>query len=151
MDVINILAKKLDETYAIVLVGTTPEIDRMLSRRIISIHKTDNQTQLAEIYSAADVFINPTREDNYPTVHMESVACGTPVISFDVGGCRESIPAGFGECVPCGDVKAMEAAIARWCNTDKEHMVNLDRIVGFELDEKECFRKYIDLYQVYST
>lgn len=147
LDVVNKLADTLDKTYVVVLVGTTPAIDKQLSPRIVSIHKTDNQTQLAEIYSAADVFINPTREENYPTVHLESIACGTPVISFDVGGCRETIPEGWGECVPCDDVDGMKAAIIRWCSK-ATHAVSPDREQLTRMDEKECFLEYIDLYQV---
>ena len=46
--------------------------------------------ELAEIYSAADVFVNPTHQDTYPTVNLEARACGTPVITYDVGGSPES-------------------------------------------------------------
>lgn len=150
LDVVNKLANMLDEEYAIVLVGTTPAVDKQLSPRIICIHKTDDQAQLADIYSAADVFINPTREENYPTVHLESIACGTPVISFDVGGCKETIPEGCGECVSCGDVEEMERAIIRWCSNAVAHAQSFDREYIARMDEKECFRKYIDLYQAYA-
>lgn len=62
------MAEKLGEQYQIVLVGTDGEIDKNLPQNIISIHRTQNQKELAEIYSAADVFVMPTREENYPTV-----------------------------------------------------------------------------------
>lgn len=58
---------------------------------IICIQKTENPLQLAQLYTAADVFLNPTHEDNYPTVNLEAQACGTPIITYDVGGCRETI------------------------------------------------------------
>lgn len=58
---------------------------------IICIQKTNNPIQLAQLYTAADVFINPTHEDNYPTVNLEAQACGTPIITYDIGGCRETI------------------------------------------------------------
>lgn len=148
LDVINKLADLLDETYAIVLVGTTPAVEKQLSPRIIGIHKTENQAQLAEIYSAADVFINPTREENYPTVQLESIACGTPVISFHVGGCKETIPEGWGECVPCDDVDGMKAAIIRWCSQKRIRAVSAGRENVAGMDEKVCFCKYIDLYQI---
>ena len=47
--------------------------------------------ELAQIYSAADIFVNPTYEDNYPTVNLEAQACGTPVITYDTGGAKETI------------------------------------------------------------
>ena len=53
--------------------------------------RTDSPSQLAGIYTAADVFFNPTLEDNYPTVNLEAEACGTPVVTYDTGGCRETL------------------------------------------------------------
>lgn len=55
------------------------------------IERTSRKDQLAAIYTSADIFFNPTREDNYPTVNLEAQACGTPVMTYDVGGCRETI------------------------------------------------------------
>ena len=57
--------------------------------------RTESAGQLAAIYSAADVFFNPTLEDNYPTVNLEAEACGTPVITYDTGGCRETLRMGL--------------------------------------------------------
>ena len=92
LDVFINLAKDLDpELYRIVLVGTDDTIDRELPNIIISIHRTESQRKLAEIYTAADVFLNPTREENFPTTNLESLACGTPVITSSVGGCPETI------------------------------------------------------------
>lgn len=58
---------------------------------MICIQRTHNAKQLAEIYTVADYFVNPTYEDNYPTVNLEAKACGTYVITYDTGGCRETI------------------------------------------------------------
>lgn len=55
------------------------------------IGRTESREQLAAIYTSADLFFNPTWEDNYPTVNLEAEACGTPVATYDVGGCRETI------------------------------------------------------------
>ena len=91
IDVFIELAKRLDDRFKIVLVGTNDEDDKILPDNIISIHRTSNQKELAEIYSSADLFFNPTREDNYPTVNMESIACGTPVMTFNTGGSPEML------------------------------------------------------------
>lgn len=53
--------------------------------------KTESARRLAAIYTAADVFFNPTMEDNYPTVNLEAEACGTPVLTYNTGGCAETI------------------------------------------------------------
>lgn len=58
---------------------------------IICIPRTNSSEELAAIYSAADLFINPTHEDNYPTVNLEAQLCGTKILTYDVGGCKETI------------------------------------------------------------
>ncbi|WP_289490328.1 glycosyltransferase, partial [Klebsiella pneumoniae] len=85
------LAKRLPHEYKIVLVGADDRIEQQLPNNIISIQRTQNQQELAEIYSAADVFVNPTKEENYPTVNMEAIACGTPVLTFKTGGSPEML------------------------------------------------------------
>ena len=59
--------------------------------RVILMTRTDSPMQLAALYTSADVFFNPTVEDNFPTVNLEAEACGTPVMTYDTGGCRETI------------------------------------------------------------
>lgn len=61
--------------------------------QIMLIPKTRIASELAMIYSTADCFINPTYEDNYPTVNLEAKACGTYIISYDTGGCAETLKA----------------------------------------------------------
>ena len=118
LDVFVELAGRLDrEKYQIVLVGTSDTIDKLLPGNIISVHRTQNQKQLAEIYTAADMFVNPTREDNYPTVNMEALACGTPVITFNTGGSPEIPDEACGVVVPCDDTDAMERTIVRICES----------------------------------
>lgn len=58
---------------------------------IIAIPRTSNTKELAEIYTAADFFVNPTYEDNYPTVNLEAIACGTKVITYNTGGSPETL------------------------------------------------------------
>ena len=106
------LAERLDsEKFKIVLVGTDDEVDSMLPKNFISIHRTSNQQQLAEIYSAADVFVNPTREETFSLVNIESLACGTPVITFCTGGSPECIDEKTGIVVPYNDTEKMISAI----------------------------------------
>ena len=82
LDVFIELAKRLNDDYKIVLVGTSDATDATLPENIISIHRTDNQIELAKIYSAADVFVTPTREEVLGMVSAEAIACGTPVVTF---------------------------------------------------------------------
>ena len=88
------LSKILDNTYKIVLVGLSEKQLKTIPDSIIGITRTNSTKELAEIYTAADVFLNLTYEDNYPTVNLEAQACGTPVITYDTGGSPESVPKG---------------------------------------------------------
>ena len=112
LDVFVELAKRLEpEKYQIVLVGTDETVDKLLPQTIISIHRTQNQTELAEIYTAADLFVNPTRDENYPTVNMEALACGTPVLTFNTGGSPEIIDDTCGAVVPKNDIDGLYSEI----------------------------------------
>lgn len=96
------LAGIIDDNYVIVLVGVNEKQKNTLPGNVIGISRTDNTAELAEIYTAANVFFNPTYEDNYPTVNLEAQACGTPVITYKTGGSPESTdPLGV---LPQGDV-----------------------------------------------
>ncbi len=85
------LAKILDEKYQIVLVGISDEQRSILPNNVIGIKRTENQRQLAELYSLAYAFLNFTYEDNFPTVNIEALACGAPVICYQTGGATEML------------------------------------------------------------
>lgn len=115
LDVFIRLAQRLDQNYKILLVGTDDHVDKQLPYNIISIHRTTNVQELARLYASADVFVNPTREDNYPTTNLEALACGTPVITFRTGGSPESVDETCGSVIECGDIAALEKEIIRVC------------------------------------
>ncbi|MBR3966522.1 MAG: glycosyltransferase [Clostridia bacterium] len=145
LDIFIELAGRLDEAYQIVLVGTNEKIDDVLPNNIISIHRTKDQQELAEIYSAADLFLNPTREDTYPTVNMEALACGTPVLTFRTGGSPEIIDENCGTVVEVDDIDAVEREIIRICEEkpfSREACLNRSRI----FDKKMKFKEYVELY-----
>ena len=77
----------------------------------ISIKRTENQQQLAEIYSASDVFFNPTLQDTFPTVNLEAEACGLPVVTYNTGGAKETIHLPQSKVVPKRDLEAAIQAI----------------------------------------
>lgn len=147
LDVFVELATRLDKNkYQIVLVGTNESIDKNLPDNIISIHRTDSQKELAEIYTASDLFVNPTREDTFPTVNIEALACGIPVLTFKTGGSPEILDEKCGLVVPCDDIDAMEREIIRICTDNpysKEDCIN--RAKNFDMNEK--FKEYVELYE----
>ena len=147
LDIFIELSKRLDENkYKIMLVGTDEYIEKDLPDNIISIHRTKNQNELAKIYSAADLFVNPTREDTYPTVNMESLACGTPVLTFNTGGSPEIIDETCGMVVEKDDIDSMYNEIINICENNvfaKEMCLRKSRM----FDKNEKYRNYIELYK----
>ena len=129
------LAEMLDDTYRVVLVGLKPEQMKKVPKNITAIMRTDNPQQLAHIYTTADIFVNPTYQDNYPTVNLEAQACGTPVITYRTGGSVESVPKG--QIVEQGDLQGLLLAI--------ENMEN-GKIQNMDFSAEHCFFEYIALY-----
>ena len=147
LDVFIELSRRLDdEKYQIVLVGTDDNVDKLLPQNIISIHRTSNQRELAEIYSAADLFVNPTREDNFPTVNIEALACGTPVITFKTGGSPECINSTSGKVVDYNDIDGLEKEIIR-ISTEKPFNAKSCRKKGEEYNEVNKYMDYIKIYE----
>jgi glycosyltransferase involved in cell wall biosynthesis len=147
LDVFIQLSKILDpDKYQIVLVGTTEKVDQQLPSSIISVHSTQNQLELAEIYSASDLLLNPSREDNYPTTHMEALACGTPVLTFQTGGTFEMLDETCGAVVPCDDIEAFCHEILRICEEGSFSSENCLRKAK-DFDQNQKFKEYIDLYE----
>ncbi len=140
------LANELDENYQIILVGTTEEIDKQLPKRITSIHRTENIYQMAELYHKANVFANPTREDNFPTTIMESISCGTPVVTYDVGGCREILDEKTGIVVPVNDYHLFKESIINICNAPKSTYIDACVQRAERYNENVKYQEYINLY-----
>ena len=104
------LAGMVTENQKIVLVGVPEDLAKTLPENILALPRTKSAKELAQIYTAADVFVNPTYEDNLPTVNLEARACGTKVVCYNTGGCPETL--GEGDVlVPKGDVQKLYEAI----------------------------------------
>lgn len=146
LDVFVDLAQRLPDDYQIVLVGTEEKTDKFLPAGIFSIHRTQDQNELAAIYSAADVFVNPTREETFPTVNLEAIACGTPVVTFRTGGSSEMLDETCGSVVACDDVDAIEKAIVRTC-TQKPFLKTQCVRKARAFEKNERFKEYVELYE----
>ena len=90
------LSQIIDSDSIIVLVGLTDNQIKKMPNNIYGITKIEDIQELVSIYSSADVFFNPTYEDNYPTTNLEALACETPVITYNTGGSPECITSSNG-------------------------------------------------------
>ena len=131
------LRKLLDRRYEIVLVGVSEEDKNILPNGMLGITRTDSVRELAEIYTTADIFLNLTYEDTYPTVNLEAQACGTPVITYRTGGSVESVP--IEQVANQGDLNGLADLIVKYEGKKTS-------IQGF-YDKNVAFEKYIELYE----
>lgn len=134
------------DSYEITLVGVSQRQKDDLPDGIIGILSTANQEELAALYSKSDVLINPTYADTFPTVNLEALACGTPVISYRTGGSPEAVDETTGVVVEQGDINALADAI----RSMKKHPLSSDdcrKRAEEYFDKDKCFEKYIELYE----
>lgn len=101
----------------VVLVGVSEEVRKLLPENIIAVNRTESRQKLAEFYSAADMLVNPTYNDSFPTVNLEALACGTPVVTYRTGGSPEAIDAETGAVVEKGDYAGLLSHIRKFAQT----------------------------------
>jgi putative colanic acid biosynthesis glycosyltransferase len=136
------------EKCVILLIGLSQGQIQKLPKSIIGIQRTESVGQLADLYSAADVFLNPTFEDTFPTTNLESLACGTPVITYKTGGSVESVDENTGVVIDKGDIGGLINAIKSIKNKGKcfyEKNCRESAIKNF--DRKIKFNDYLELYK----
>lgn len=141
------LRKELPDYYIIVLVGVNAEQKKMLPEGMIGVEHTESLDELVKLYSSADVFVNTTYEDNFPTTNLEALACGTPVITYRTGGSVEAVFEGTGSVVEQGDILGLKKEVERLCSKDRTIMKSECRQRALEnFKAEERFEDYVNLY-----
>ncbi len=146
LDVIVELAKRLTPDYKLVMVGSNDELDTILPPSVLTIHKTNDQRELAQLYTAADVLVNPTREEVLGLTNIEALACGTPVVTFRTGGSPECLDDTCGMVVEKDDVDALEASILRIC-WEKPYSEASCIARAKHFDKNQRLMEYMELYK----
>jgi len=141
------LRSMLDPDIEIVLAGLTPQQIRDLPAGINGISRTENIDELVALYSAADVFLNPTYMDNFPATNLEALACGTPVITYKTGGSPEAVSDDCGLVVKKGDIPGLVSAINEIIHKGKENFSSNCRSRAVTLYDRNLkTMEYLDLY-----
>ena len=151
------MAARLDRDEVIVLVGMDrKQLDDVLSRygrtvlgdRMVAVKRTADVHQLAGLYSTADVLVNPTWQDNYPTVNLEAISCGTPVVTYRTGGSIEAVAGDTGFVVEQGDIEGLVDAVRRVETLGKAHFMDACRSRAVkEFRKEDRYAEYIELYE----
>lgn len=151
------MAARLDSDEVIVLVGMDrKQLDDVLSRcgriilgdRMVAVKRTADVHQLAGLYSTADVLVNPTWQDNYPTVNLEAISCGTPVVTYRTGGSIEAVAGDTGFVVEQGDIEGLVDAVRRVETLGKANFMDACRSRAVkEFRKEDRYAEYIELYE----
>lgn len=145
-DIVEI-AKVLDNFNFVVIGVNKKQKNKYKLKNLTLIEKTENIDELIKFYSAADVFINPTYEDNFPTTNIEALACGTPVITYNTGGSPEALTDDTGIIVEKGNINEIIKAI-NYIVENKNNKFNvsqcLKRAQFFDMNDK--YEEYYKLY-----
>ena len=141
------LRKMLASNIKIILVGLNATQIQELPSGVIGVERMQNMSELAGLYAMADVFVNPTYADTFPTVNLESLACGTPVITYRTGGSPEAISPETGVVVEQGNLQSLCDAIDCVLQRGKDYYKENCRKRAEEFfDKDKCYQQYIDLY-----
>lgn len=138
-----------DGTYKVILIGVQEGLMGSLPSNIIAIKRTQDQTELAQYYSMADVFVNPTYNDTFPTVNIEALACGTPVVTYDTDGSGEIVnDINTGEVIEQGSFTQLKSAIASVLSKGRESFSS--ECVKRAQERFDKRDRYLDYYEIYS-
>lgn len=142
------LSKLLDnETYQVVMIGLNKKERSALPTNIIGIERTESIEELAQWYTLAHVFVNPTSQDNFPTTNLEALACGTPVITYSTGGSPEAIDEKTGIIVEKGDIEGLFDAVNYFYNIDMSQISQNCRTRAESLYDKKT--RYLDYVRIF--
>ncbi|MBE6411874.1 MAG: glycosyltransferase [Opitutales bacterium] len=143
------IQKKLGDDFVCVVVGVNSKQKEFLKKyNIIAIERTENVRELCELYTIASVFANPTLEEALSMVNLEALACGTPVVTFNSGGTKETITnTEIGSVIEHNeDIMCQE--IIRFSNIDKKLISKKCRqSVEENFDKNHVWQKYINIYK----
>lgn len=141
------LRDKLSDKFIIILVGVSFKQKNNLPKGIIGVCRTENASQLAELYSMADVFLNPTYQDTLPTVNIEALACGTPVIGYNTGGSADIIDETVGVLIETGNKEKLFSSLQKIECIGKDFYSGRCREKAMSrFNNQKCYQNYLDLY-----
>lgn len=138
--------KKYDNTILLIF-GSEHEDIKKLNIPYVNYSNIDDDERLSLIYSSADIFLLPSREDNLPNVMLESIACGTPVIAFRAGGATDVIEDGkSGYLVPTYDTSAFASKLEEALG-DEESLSKMSLFCIEFAKENFSLKKQAEAYQ----
>lgn len=142
------LSERLSADERLVIVGVSEKQREQLPESVLGIGRTANVGELAQLYSSASAFVNLTYQDNFPTVNLEAISCGTPVVTYKTGGSIEAVTTETGATVVQGDIDGVLDSVRTIEANGKEHYRNVCRKEALSQFRKEDrYADYLRLYE----
>ena len=137
------IAKQLPKEYQIVMIGLNDKQMNEKPEQILGIPRTENEQELVQWYTAADVYVNTSVEETMGLTTVEAMACGTPVIVMNTTASPELVNEKCGKVVEPGNIKQLREAIVE-LNKEEKSRECIRQAQLFEKDKQ--YEKYIELY-----
>jgi glycosyltransferase involved in cell wall biosynthesis len=142
------LSSVISVDSSILLMGLTTKQIKELPEKVIGVERTENIEELVALYSTANVFINPTWEDNFPTTNIEALACGTPVITYNTGGSIEAVTKETGFIVEQGSIQGLISAIEILKQNGKAiYSIECRKRAMKFFNKNDRYAEYLQLYE----
>lgn len=149
----NLLVQKhpeLKESLGVVAFGNqSQQLESLLPLKVYPLNYVSNEHNLVDIYTAVDLFVTPSLEENLPNTIMEAMACGVPCIGFNVGGIPEMIDHLHNGYVAQYKSSQDFANGIYWALKESEYpdlSEQAHRKVASSYSESIIAKKYIDIY-----
>ena len=140
------LRSRLPAAVRIVLIGLSSQQIARLPIGVEGRQRTASPAELAEWYQQASVFVNPTYSDTFPTTNIEALACGTPVVSYGIGGSAEAFDEHTGRVAGPGDIDGLANAIMELIDSDAKVLSERCRARAEAFfNEQDRTAEYVDL------
>lgn len=140
-------SKMLDDDMELIVIGLNKKQSKMFGKNVSCVQRTNNVQELVNYYNEADVFVNFTYEDTFPTVNLEAMACGLPVFTYESGGSTEMIDEQCGRVITKYDIKQMYQMIYKLKNAEIffNREIIADKMTKYDL--KNMYDQYLELYK----
>lgn len=143
------LSRRLDDRFVIILVGLSEEQMERLPSNVIGLQKTQDQNELAELYSMSDILLSLSYGETFGMTMAEAYACGTPCLVYDNTAQPEIITPNTGRIAKTGDIDEVARLIYEMAesNFKAKHTTDCRLLAEQMYDKNKSFKNYIDLYE----
>ncbi len=137
------LANLLPESMHLTVVGLTNKQINLFPNNVTCLQRTNNRDELIDLYNNSDYFLNFTYEDTFPTVNIEALACGLPIITYNTGGSPEIIDNKTGFIIDRGDYRQALSLLEKGNVFNSDDCVNRSQ----QFNRDQMIQSYLKLYK----